>query len=176
MDREMQDFPVAWAWCREDAKAPAIGTFFAAHAEASYISHSELQFGRAVAPGRWSEDLRSKIVAEAALAIAAASDEAREATWCALAQRQDGGIAGLAFVRFSPGGPAPFAVLEDLLIDPAQRRAGLGRRLIAWLRPQCRARGCRSLFLESGRGNDAAHRFFERQGFVQTSIVMRRDL
>ena len=79
-------------------------------------------------------------------------------------------------VSFSPDCAVPFATLEDLLIAPGMRGGGLGTRMLAWVRAECRARGFRRLFLESGVRNDAAHRFFERHGFVQTSIVMAQEL
>ena len=70
----------------------------------------------------------------------------------------------------------PYAVLEDLLIDAGLRGQGAGAALLDWIAAACRARGAVRLFLESGRGNHDAHRFFHSHGFEQTSIVMMRDL
>lgn len=162
---------ISWGWCGDPARAGDIARFFVAHADPSYISHSEMQFGRAGAPGRWSEALGAKIEADAERAIAGGAGGMR----CALAQA-GAAIVGLAFVRFVADAPSPFVVLEDLLVDPRRRGQGLGRRFIAWLVPQARAEGHARLFLESGVGNQAAHRFFETEGFAQTSIVMMRDL
>lgn len=82
----------------------------------------------------------------------------------------------MAFVTFAPDAPSPFAVLDDLLIAPAMRGAGLGTGMLAWVHDQCRTRGVRRLFLESGLDNECAHRFFARHGFRQTSVVMVKDL
>lgn len=174
-DRE-QSLPIAIDWCRDPARAEAIARFFAAHTDPAYISHSELQFGRAVAPGRWSDDLGIRVLAEAERALEGAPLE-RGSTGprCALAFRGDE-ITGLAFVCFSGGVLAPFAVLEDLLVDPASRGQGLGHTMLEWIVDQCRAAGFGRLFLESGLGNHGAHAFFEDHGFAQISVVVMRDL
>ncbi len=161
-------------WCRDPGKAEAIADFFVAHADPSYISHSELQFGRAAAPGHWSEDLHAMLVGEARRAIAHMDGDG-PGTRLALAGQGDT-IAGLAFVSFVTRSRAPFAVLDDLLASPDMRGRGLGRTLLDWICDECRNRGFDRLFLESGIDNHHAHRFFERQGFAQTSVVMMRAL
>ena len=42
---------LAIAWCGDPGMADAITGFFVAHVDAAYISHQELQEGRALAPG-----------------------------------------------------------------------------------------------------------------------------
>jgi len=159
-------------WCRDPAKAEEVARFFVSHVQPSYISHSELQFDRAVTPDRWSDDLAARVEAQAAGAIAATKPVG---TWLALASTCDF-LAGLAFVTFVPEARTPYAILEDLLISPEARGQGVGRALVDWVSKACREQGLRRMFLESGLGNHRAHHFFEQQGFKQTSIVMMRDL
>ena len=94
---------------------------------------------------------------------------------CALALSRER-IVGLALVRFSLEGEPRFGVVEDLLVEPRWRGRGMGHRFMEWIEAQCRHRGCRRLFLESGIGNDRAHAFFEREGFAPISVVMAREL
>ncbi len=160
------------AWCRDPSQAPAVARLFAAQAEPSYISHSELQGGRAAAVGRWADDIEARIAREAAAACSPEGGGAKH-----LALLLDGvDLAGFAFVSFAEDAPVPYATLEDVLIAPAHRGRGAGRLVLDWIAAECRARNCRRLFLESGSGNHGAHRFFADRGFAQTSVVMMRDL
>ncbi len=166
---------LAAEWCRDPGLAGRVADLFAAHAEPSYISHGELQGGRAAGPGRWAPDIRDRVLGEAGRAIAAAA--ADPGTGRRLAVLRFGpAVVGFAFVSLEADAPVPFAVLDDLLVEPGHRGRGAGRFLLDWVAEACRALGCRRLFLESGRDNHAAHRFFEARGFARTSVVMMRDL
>ncbi|MCW6507217.1 GNAT family N-acetyltransferase [Lichenifustis flavocetrariae] len=160
-------------WCREPAEAATIAAFFVAHAEPSYISHSELQFGRAESMSLWSDTLAAQIEAQA---VGAANNTATASGSRLALATSAGELAAMAFVSLTPDVRRPFATVEDLLIAPDTRGCGLGASLLGWIETECRDLGFHRLFLESGADNHAAHRFFARQGFVQTSIVMVRDL
>ena len=164
----------ALAWCADPAVAARIAALFAAYAEPSYISHSELQFGRATTSDIWANDLEERVrwlAQRAAATPLDAIDGIRLATLTSA-----GRLEGFAFVRFMSGPALPYATLEDLLIVPDGRSRGRGANFVAWIVEECRIRGMQRLFLESGVLNHRAHEFFERQGFRQTSIVMMRDL
>ncbi|HEX4766196.1 MAG TPA: GNAT family N-acetyltransferase [Lichenihabitans sp.] len=163
-------------WCRDPAKAQEVARLFVAHADVAYISHSELMFGRASARDRWSDDLRDRISGEAARAIADAPAHGASSRTRLASATIDGRFVGFAFVSFPASAGTPFGVVEDLLIAPEHRGRGVGRAVLAWIADECRALGCRRLFLESGVANHDAHGFFARQGFGQTSIVMMREL
>ena len=62
-------------WCTDPAMASDVARFFVAHADPAYISHAELQGGRALGPGRWSPDLEARIAREAARAIAGVASD-----------------------------------------------------------------------------------------------------
>ncbi len=176
MSAEAADGTPAIQWCHDPAQAEAVARLFVAHADPAYISHSELQFGRAAAPDRWNADLHAKISGEAARAIATTiRQDAPSGTRLAVLTAS-GQLQGFAFVSFTSGSGKPFATIEDLLIAPGARGQGTGRTVVDWICAECRGMGCERLFLESGIGNHRAHHFFEDQGFVQTSIVMMRGL
>jgi GNAT superfamily N-acetyltransferase len=162
------------AWCRDTAVAEQVAVLFARHAEPSYISHSELQTGRAVTPDAWANDLQARVYRLAVRAVATPPDTPEGIRLATLMGM--GRLEGFAFVSFASGPDVPYATLEDLLVVPRGRSRGRGERLLAWIAEECAARGMRRLFLESGILNHRAHEFFERQGFRQTSIVMVRDL
>lgn len=154
-------------WCRDPALAEPIARFFVDNADPAYISHGEIMFGRALGPGQWAGDLFEQVAAEARAAV----DDPSESFAVALL---DGAILALAEVSFVDR--HGFAVLNDVLVSRAARGMGLGQRLLNWIEDECRKRGIKRLFLESGIGNDRAHEFFEHRGFVKTAVTMMREL
>ena len=62
-------------------------------------------------------------------------------------------------------------------IFTARRGEGLGAELLEHVIGSAREAGCRTLFLETERPNDAARRFYRRHGLVeQDSVWMSRDV
>ena len=80
----------------------------------------------------------------------------------------DGGrIAGFGLMEFGE----ERAHLVLLAVRPAQRRLGIGRRLLDWLLESARTAGIASLHLELRTGNEAAQRFYRAMGFDETIVV-----
>lgn len=55
--------------------------------------------------------------------------------------------------------------IQDLYVDPAERRDGLGRRLLAAAAREGRKRGCKGLLLAVEISNAEAATFYSRLGF-----------
>ena len=55
--------------------------------------------------------------------------------------------------------------IQDLYVEPAERRGGLGRRLLGAAAREGKARGCKGLLLALEVGNADAARFYARLGF-----------
>ena len=152
-----------------------ITDFFCAHANADYISHSELQSGRALSPGVWSPDLR-KIIRDQINDILE-QETANSPAAKIVCAHLHGNLVGIAFVSF--GGVLhgkKFGVLDDIIVAPTARGMQVGKQLLDWIVEHITSVGVSRLFLESGLANHNAHKFFEHHGFRQTSIVMMRDL
>ncbi len=152
--------------------------FFVENLMPGYISHSELQGFRAVRPGVWADDLERVVRAEIGERL---SDPLAgfppDKDWKGVVEAHDGErLASLALVALSRHAVVPFAILEDIVVDQKRRDTGIGHAVMDWIVVELRRAAVRRLFLESGATNTAAHRFFERLGFRQTSIVMMRDL
>lgn len=62
----------------------------------------------------------------------------------------------------------PYAIAENVVVDPAFRGRGIGESLMRHLVDEARAAGCYKLALTSNNARAGAHRFYERIGFTQT--------
>jgi GNAT superfamily N-acetyltransferase len=164
-------------WCREVAQADAAARLFSSNLTASYISHSELQGPRALAPGRWHPEIE-KIIREDIRGRVSAADDAApgEQTQLAAILEDEGRIVGVFLVTFSRAGAVPHAVLEDMVVERNARGKGYGSFFMKWIDQECLRRGIRRQFLESGIENHDAHHLFERSGFKQVSVVMMNEI
>jgi PhnO protein len=66
--------------------------------------------------------------------------------------------------------------VTELVVDPAARRSGVGRALIAAAEEEARSRGANLLDLTSGDWRDEAHRFYPEAGFERVGIGYLRRL
>ena len=99
------------------------------------------------------------LVAEIAAAFLRSYDAARERCWIA---DLDGAVVGSAFVvEKSP----TVAKLRLLIVDPAARGSGLGRRLVRACIRFARRAGYARLVLWTQSHLDAARRIYETEGF-----------
>jgi len=72
---------------------------------------------------------------------------------------------------------SPVAFLEGIYVEPAHRRQGVARMLIAAVAEWGRAQGCSEFASDALLGNDASHAFHQRVGFAETErIVYFRQL
>ena len=160
------------AWCDQTNSVDELATFFAEQVTPSYISHSELQLGRAQTPHEWAPNLKAIFSNEIAERLAKPQDTHKR-----IAAAHDGdALVGLAYVTFELDAPTPFFVLEDIVISASRRGSGIGQVMMDWIFTTAKQQGAKRAFLESGKHNHDAHHFFERNGLRQVSIVMMADL
>jgi ribosomal protein S18 acetylase RimI-like enzyme len=93
-----------------------------------------------------------------------------------LVAERDGAVIGMVTAQLiiSTAEGAPSALLEDLVVDAADRGRGVGRELVAAIEGWARARGATRLQLLADRDNSAALRFYERLGWRATQLVCLR--
>jgi GNAT superfamily N-acetyltransferase len=160
---------LAFSWDRGECAAEAAA--FAARvigAQPSYISHGEIQCGLTTPDGaHWIEGLERRYTED----FAHPGD--REML---IARDSHGAIVGIGILHPQLDGPVRYGVVEDMAVDPESRSGGIGHALLERLVARARESGCAWVFLESGLGNEGAHRFFEREGFTMTSHVFARRL
>lgn len=157
--------------------APALADIFFGHlaAHPEYISHGEMQMGvgegviqDGILMAQTAPDGREKWMH---YILAHIEDEGFAEVWKAVSE--EGEIVGFAVADIEEDGDAPFGMVCDVLVREGYRGHGTGdallRTAIGWLR----ARGVNGIYLESGKNNHAAHRFFEKRGFTHISEIYK---
>jgi GNAT superfamily N-acetyltransferase len=90
--------------------------------------------------------------------------------------RSDGRAVGMVNLLFTvstaEGGPACW--LEDVVVHPDHRGAGLGARLVGHAIEVARSRGYLRISLLTDQTNEAAQRFYSRHGFVASPMTPLR--
>ena len=66
------------------------------------------------------------------------------------------------------------ALLEDMVVHPAQRGSGAGSLLLHAAIGCAEENGCRRITLLTDHDNSQAHRFYERHGFIPSPMLPMR--
>lgn len=158
------------------ADAPALADLFLSHIDAhrEYISHGEIQMGvgegdvvngelmarpSALAREKWMKYIRLHI-----------ENESLAHVWKAV----DGGrIVGFCVADIEDDGDTPFGMVCDVLVRSDCRGCGAGGTLLQTAIDWLRGCGIKDIYLESGKNNHAAHRFFEKRGFAHVSEIYK---
>lgn len=163
----------------QEADREVLADIFMGHIteNSEYISHGELQMGVGVAEkgdngnivlspspdGRrmWLKYISGKMCSDDAVVYKAVEGDE---------------IIGFCVADIEEDGAEPFGMVCDVLVKPGVRGSGIGGRLleeaVAWLHSM----GISDIYLESGKDNHAAHKFFEKRGFVKVSEIFRLSL
>ena len=159
------------------ADAGALADLFIGHitAHPEYISHGEIQIGVGeilVEDGcfitRPTSDAREKWIKSI---LEQMNNEAIARVWKAVDDQ--GTILGFCAADIEEAGGAPFGMVGDVLVNPQCRGASVGNTLLQTAIEWLRDKGIQNIFLESGKDNHNAHRFFEKRGFVHVSEMYK---
>jgi N-acetylglutamate synthase-like GNAT family acetyltransferase len=88
-------------------------------------------------------------------------------SFCFVDER-DGKVVGTVLLHLCPDvmfEERPYALLENLVVDPEVRGGGVGRALLEHAERVCREHHCTKIMLLSGVQRTEAHGFFERLGY-----------
>jgi GNAT superfamily N-acetyltransferase len=89
----------------------------------------------------------------------------------ALVAARGEGVAGVLTLHMAPvvHEPGDWCRITSLVVDPASRREGVGRALVAEAEAIARSAGCVRVEVTSALHRDGAHDFYREQGFGQVS-------
>lgn len=94
-----------------------------------------------------------------------------------VARADDGTIVGVSTLAVFPIPTAKRAWIEDVIVDEASNRRGIGRALTEAMLDHARRLGCRTVDLTSRPSREAANHLYRKLGFVQRETnVYRFDL
>lgn len=94
-----------------------------------------------------------------------------------LAEQADGRIVGMLSVALYDVPSGRKAWIEDVVVDADARGAGIGARLVQEALALARREGAVKVMLTSNAARQAAHRLYERMGFVHYDTdVFRYEL
>ena len=97
----------------------------------------------------------------------------------AAAEDASGAVVGtlqLTFIAGLSNHGAELALVSAVRVASALRGQGLGEILMTWAMDEARRRGCAQMELLSHASRADAHRFYERLGFEQSHVGMKRAL
>jgi GNAT superfamily N-acetyltransferase len=80
---------------------------------------------------------------------------------------------GQLVISTAEGGPA--VVVEDMVVDPAHRRRGVGRSLMKAMAGWAAEQGATRLQLLADKNNPPALAFYERIGWQATALICLRQ-
>ena len=156
--------------------APALADLFLGHigAHPEYISHGELQMGvgegiirNGALEAFPAQDAREKWMK---YIIPHIEDKSFAEVWKVT---DEGRIRGFCVADIEEDGDAPFGMVCDLLVEEDYRGHGAGQALLSTAIDWLRSRGIKDIYLESGKNNHSAHRFFEKRGFTHISEIYK---
>jgi GNAT superfamily N-acetyltransferase len=96
-----------------------------------------------------------------------------------LVAEEDDVVVGTMVLLIVPNfshGALPWAIVENLVVDPAHRRRGIGRLLTEYAIARAREAGCYKVQLLSSTKRREAHWFYKRLGFKRSAYGFRMYL
>jgi len=85
------------------------------------------------------------------------------------------GMINLLFTQSTALG-SKVAILEDMVVQPTSRRAGIGAQLIDFAIGEAKKEGCKRITLLTDIENTKAQLFYQRKGFVKSKMIPFRLL
>lgn len=90
--------------------------------------------------------------------------------------RQGGDVVGMVSLLYTVstalGGRV--ARLEDMVVSPTARNAGVGTALLSKAIEFAHSQGCKRITLMTDRDNEAAQRFYKKHGFAASTMMPMR--
>ena len=143
-----------------------LGSFFTENVDESYITASEVIWGRATADGKWSENLFQAVAEEIESSVGSLDK-------VVILFFVDGCLAGYTLSAVKPHYSAE---VEDFVLDRGLRGKGLGRKINEITSEYLKNLGCKTLFMEVGKDNARMHSFVTRDGMLLTSTRYWKNL
>lgn len=102
----------------------------------------------------------------------------REAYGIKITAHEDGKQVGRSYLYILKNDlhQEPFGLLEDVFVEEAYRKRGIGTELVKQAIEEAKALGCYKLICTSRSSSVKVHAFYERLGFAKWGLEFRMDL
>ncbi|MEB2778478.1 GNAT family N-acetyltransferase [Algoriphagus sp. D3-2-R+10] len=145
--------------------------FFIENTTNNYISHGEIQYGRAINSTEWVTNLNSKLINDFTDVL-----ENSEAGNLISTHTAEGVLVGFIFLEYFDSPNGVYATLSDIVISEDYRRLGIGNEMINWVFKELDRKNIPTIYAESNLNNISAHNFLNKHGFLTISKVFKKDL
>ena len=159
-------------WLEDTNDAAVLAKLFIKNTGSNYISHSEIQDGRAVDEKVWNTAIQVLLSEEFKSAIQNKTFPESNIAAAILDQK----IVGFALVEIKESPNGPFANLSDIIVDKDFRNYGIGAKLVEWIIPRLKEQKIKYLFAESNIKNSLAHKFLMHNDFSPVSKVFLKKI
>ncbi|AZA83774.1 N-acetyltransferase [Chryseobacterium lactis] len=153
-------------WLTDKTRVEELVDFFITHKTDSYISHSEIMYGRALDAQHWNPDLRAVFTEQL---MTDYDYDGTSKLKILIAENEDEKIVGMLVFNIISSPFKKYAILEDMLLDQAVRGQSLGSKLMEEVITEAKKWDISFIMLESGVNNHGAHHFFGKYGFEKVS-------
>ena len=158
-------------WIRDTTEIEEYVDFFIKNTTENYISHGEIQFGRATSANEWSKNLKSKLISDFNTVV-----ENEKRGNLISAHTQDNILVGLILLEYFDSPNGVYATLADIVVADAYRKNGIGNQMVNWVFKEVEKKNITNLYAESNINNISAHNFLTKHGFNTISKVLKKDL
>lgn len=159
-------------WLLDESRLEDLVTLFIDNSTENYISHGEIQEGRATSPRTWTKDLKSHLLNEFEEIFKNKPYEIGNF----IGAFDNEKLIGFILVEYAPSPNGTYAILSDIIVDKKYRNQGIGEELVKWLKKCLFEEGIKYLYAESNLNNESAHLFLNKLGFKTISKVFLNDL
>lgn len=173
--KESKEFDLekfAIEWITEEAQASNLAQLFIQNSKVNYISHGEIQVGRAINEKEWAPDIKEQMETEFREAMEASPFGPSHL----IGARYKNDYIGIILLEYTESSGGWFATLSDIVVDSRFRNQDLGEKMVKWVSAHLKENEISQLFAESNLHNEPAHHFLNKMGFRTLSKVFRKNI
>jgi N-acetylglutamate synthase-like GNAT family acetyltransferase len=93
-----------------------------------------------------------------------------------LVAEMDGNVVGTLVLQIVPNlthDARPWGIVENMVVNRANRRQGIGHRLFDYAKDRCQEAGCYKIQLLSNKRRQEAHYFYRSMGLADSALGFR---
>lgn len=170
--KELDMTQLSIRWVTDDSEVQAMVKLFVENSKKNYISHGEIQVGRAINEKEWTQDIAIRMATEF-------NDALKKSPFGPsrlIGAYFDGKPVGLALVEYDENPNGWYATLSDIAVDKTYRNLNIGEQIVHWIFNHLKENNIPQLFAESNLHNEPAHQFLNKLGFKTLSKVFKKNI